>query len=166
MFFKGQSIFVFYNRLNPHSMNGLTEPQKRIWRHLCSVNNSRCLAKCTLWTQGFNSFNRRTVYIVFVEGLLGSWQGSFPGINVHVLISAPPPPDVQTQMFKHRLMTDVQTQTDFQTQTEGTSGYNCDRLNENLQMTFFKSSYCFQTLNNSWTCKLHFTLCMSAVIFV
>ena len=79
-------------------MNGLTEPQKRIWRHLCSVNNSRCLAKCTLWTQGFNSFNRRTVYIVFVEGLLGSWQGSFPGINVHVLIRAPPPP----LMFKHR----------------------------------------------------------------
>ena len=82
-------------------MNGLTEPQKRIWRHLCSVNNSRCPAKCTLWTQGFNSFNRRTVYIVFVEGLLGSWQGSFPGINVHVLIRAPPPP----LMFKqvHRL---------------------------------------------------------------
>lgn len=147
VFFKGQSIFVFYNRLNPHSMNGLTEPQKRIWRHLCSVNNSRCPAKCTLWTQGFNSFNRRTVYIVFVEGPLGSWQGSFPGINVHVPISVPP--DVQTS-----------------TQTEGASGYNCDRLNENLQMTFFKSSYCFQTLNNSWTCKLHFTLCMSAVIFV
>ena len=130
MFFKGQSIFIFYNRLNPHSMNGLTEPQKRIRRHLCSVNNSRCPAKCTLWTQGFNSFNRRTVYIVFVEGLLGFWQGSFPGINVHALISVPP--DVQTS-----------------TQTEGTCGYNCDRLNENLQMTFFKSSYCFQTLNNS-----------------
>ena len=90
-------------------MNGLTEPQKRIWRHLCSVNNSRCPAKCTLWTQGFNSFNRHTVYIVFVEDLLGSWQGSFPGINIHVLISVPP--DVQTG-----------------TQTVGTSGYNCDHL--------------------------------------